>query len=92
MIFADRVPSGRQSGTLYHNLQSCILRLEYALTSTPSTPNPRASVGSYLLKCFTVQLYHQVRALEESSEGPSRCLSLIQRSTCIVEFIACVGV
>ena len=73
LIFADKIPSSRQSAALYHHLQSCILRLEYPLTSTLSAPSSRTSVGSYLLNCFTVQLYHQVRGLEESSEGPSKC-------------------
>ena len=95
MIFADKIPSSRQLGTVYHNLQSCILRLEYALTSTPSTPNPRASVGSYLLKCFTVQLDHQVRGLEESREGPSKYKGILIAFTgekTFLDFIACVYV
>ena len=77
LIFSDKIPSSHQPATLYHNLQSCVLRLEYPLTSTPSTPNACSSVGSCLLNCFTVQLYHQVRGLEESSEGPSKCGGIV---------------
>lgn len=72
MIFTDKIPSGHQRGVVYQNLQSCCLRLDYALTSTPSIHNPLSSAASHLLKCSTVYRYHQGRGLDESVEGPSK--------------------
>lgn len=78
MIFTDKVPCRNQQGTMYENLQSCCLRLEYALTPTPSTPNPSASVGSHVLRCFTVQHFRHGRGLDESNDGPSKYLCILQ--------------
>ena len=53
------------------NFQGCGQRLEYALTPTPSQPNPRASTTSHLLQCFTVERHCSGRGLDE--DGGSQC-------------------
>ena len=39
--------------------------MEYALTPTPSQPNPRASTTSHILQCFTVERHCSGRGLDE---------------------------
>ena len=67
MIFAEKLSPIKSSQVAYKSFQSCGPRMEYALTPTPSVPNPFSSVGTKLLKCATPLRYRNGHGAEGMS-------------------------
>ena len=51
----------------YNQFKACAPRLEYALTSSPTVPNPQLSTSSILYGCFTVD-----RLRSDNDQNPQR--------------------
>lgn len=58
--------SQKSDKAFYIGFQGCAPRMEYALTSTPTAPNPQTSSRSKLINCFITKYFRQVCDLSSS--------------------------